>query len=120
MSPCWLKVWHLQLYSILHDPVPYRLPVIISIRASMIRLPIFPIRPVQPPHARAQDSKYPTRQQTDTDWPVCIAIQRPVWILRISFQPDVIERNDLGLFETWFAGGDTVTGKTDDSFYSDM
>lgn len=85
----------IELNSILQYTIPHTLSV--RIRSRIIRRRRLPVRPVQPPHPRSQHRKYPPSNQTKTDRPIRVAIQRLPRILRITLQPNMIPRDDLRL-----------------------
>lgn len=65
-------------------------PGLLAITGGMI-----PVPPLEQPHARPHDGDDPSGDQTDTHGSVGVAVQRLPRIVRVAFQPDVIERHDL-------------------------
>ena len=91
----------LQLYRLLQHPLP-RPPPIPSLPLAL------PILPAQPPHLRPHNSSHPPRNQTDTNRPIRITIQRVPRIRRIALKPHMIKRHNLRRLDARRARRDPV------------
>ena len=115
--------WPLQFDSFLHHTVAYLLPIIRpqrTILLDIIHIPRLPFSPIQPAHPRAKHGINPTDDQADTNRAIGIAIHRPVRVLSVAFQPDMVVRNNLRGPQTRFTSDNTVARKTDDTLDGDM
>lgn len=115
------KVRALQLNGILQNTIAHFLSIVRLLGTLWpSRSPSLPIFPVQPTHSWTQHTNHTTLDQTDANGTVRIAIQCIARVLRITLQPDVIERYDLRLFQTRFARSDTVSWEANNSFYGEV
>ena len=89
---------------------------IISIFISVI----FPISPTQQLEPRPQHSVNAAVDEINTNGAISVAIKCLFRIVRIALNPYVIKRHDERGFEAWFSRSDTIAGKADDAFYSNV
>ena len=105
----------MQFDSLLDNPLPHFMPVMTLGINTML-----PIGPAQPPGPWPQHSFNTTGNEIHTHRPVGVTIERLPGILRVTFYPDMIKRDDLRGLETGFSGHDAVAGETYDTLNSDI
>lgn len=98
--------------AILHYRLPVRIPV--------IKHPILPIRPIQPPESGPQHGQDPPGYEIHTHRAVGVAVERLPGIIGVALEPDMVEGDDLRVLCVGAAGEDPVTGDGDDAFDGDM
>lgn len=112
---CLFYLRSFQLDSLLQHPLPDILAIILPKSVILITFnnPLLPILPVEPPKLRPQHGNHSARNETNAHRPIRITVKRLLRILRITLQPDMIERHNLRRLHARFTSRNPITGETD-------
>lgn len=95
--------------------------LLLHINAALaLTLRTIPLPPLEQSHSRIQHSNNPTCDQAHADGTIRVAVEGLPRVIRIAFNPDMIEGDDLRRSWAGLARDDLITGKTDNPFDSYM